>query len=347
MRISIALVALLPGSFASCAAGRSHNSTGAPRLSLETLIVLNKAEATASLVQPESGQTRARLPVGTGPHEAICTPDGKLAVVCNYGEQKPGSSLTVIDVVAGTVVKTISLGEHRRPHGIAMAPDGKSVLVTSETSQKLLRIDLGSGSIASEWPTTQKGSHMVATTKRFDRAFTANVFSGSMSALEIPGGSLLGVVETGAGAEGIAFHDERGEVWVSNGGASSISVVETAPMREVAELPCPGRPLRVIFTKDGRHALAPCVEGAEIAVFDVATRELAQRIEVAGPTPSSDAPPPLPIGILLDPDRPRAFISLMGADAVAELDLTTWKVVRHISVGKAPDGLAWSSVTLS
>ncbi|MBL8693050.1 MAG: hypothetical protein JNJ88_03045 [Planctomycetes bacterium] len=346
MRLPFALLALLPGSVASCAAGGSHNSADKPRRSLETLIVLNKAEATASLVAPDSGETRASLPVGSGPHEAICTPDGKLAIVCNYGEQKPGSTLTVIDVVAGTVVKTISLGEHRRPHGIAMAPDGRSVLVTSETSQKLLRIDLDSGSVASEWPTTQKGSHMVATSKRFDRAFTANVLSGSMSALELPSGSLLGVVETGAGAEGIAFHDERGEVWVSNGGAGSISVVESGPLREIAELPCPGRPLRVIFTNDGRHALAPCVEGAEIAVFDVATRQLTQRIEVAGPAPSASGPPPLPIGILLDPARPRAFISLMGANAVAELDLTTWKVVRHISVGKAPDGLAWSSVSL-
>ena len=47
----------------------------------ETLVVLNKSEATASLIDLESGAVRATLPTGNGPHEAAVSPDGRLALV--------------------------------------------------------------------------------------------------------------------------------------------------------------------------------------------------------------------------------------------------------------------------
>ena len=62
--------------------------------SARTLVVLNKAEATASLIDLASGEVRATLPTGVGPHEVAISPDGKLALVADYGQQTPGSSLT-------------------------------------------------------------------------------------------------------------------------------------------------------------------------------------------------------------------------------------------------------------
>ena len=46
-----------------------------------TLVVLNKSEHTASLIDPASGKTLAKLPVGRGPHEVIVSPDGRLGVL--------------------------------------------------------------------------------------------------------------------------------------------------------------------------------------------------------------------------------------------------------------------------
>ena len=43
--------------------------------SADTLVVLNKSEHTASLIDPESGKTLVKLPVGRGPHEVIVSPD--------------------------------------------------------------------------------------------------------------------------------------------------------------------------------------------------------------------------------------------------------------------------------
>src|SRR5438270_5986590 len=89
------------------------------------LIVLNKAQATASIISLADGRTIATMPVGDGPHEVAVSPDGSLAVAANYGGRTPGNSLTVLDLRARRPLRTIDLGTYQRPHGIAWMPDGK------------------------------------------------------------------------------------------------------------------------------------------------------------------------------------------------------------------------------
>jgi DNA-binding beta-propeller fold protein YncE len=84
-----------------------------------TLIVLNKAEASASLLDATTGTVVATLPTGTGPHEVAVSPDGRWALVANYGAGEGGRSLTVLDVPARRVERTIDLGDYRRLHGVA------------------------------------------------------------------------------------------------------------------------------------------------------------------------------------------------------------------------------------
>src|SRR5690242_6143265 len=85
------------------------------------LLVLYKSDATLAFIDPGSGNTSATVATGDGPHEIELSSDGKLAFVGNYGAQKPGNTLSVIDVAARTERKRVDLGELRRPHGLAFA----------------------------------------------------------------------------------------------------------------------------------------------------------------------------------------------------------------------------------
>ena len=120
-------LAVLLGVFAIGAAATAEPATGLAG----TLVVLNKAEASASLIDCATGREIARLPTGKGPHEVAISPDGKTAVVGDYGQREPGSTLTVIDLPGRRVVKTIDLGDHHRPHGIEFLPDGMPGSTTS------------------------------------------------------------------------------------------------------------------------------------------------------------------------------------------------------------------------
>src|SRR4051812_4882689 len=87
-----------------------------------TIIVLNKSEHTASLIDADSGKTLTKLKVGRGPHELIVSPDGRTAYVSNFGRfgnpcpqgdttcQNAGNTITVLDLANRTVKTTYDYG---------------------------------------------------------------------------------------------------------------------------------------------------------------------------------------------------------------------------------------------
>jgi hypothetical protein len=154
----------------------------------DVLVVVNQDASTVSVISLETGATLVTLPTGVGPHEAAASDDGRLAVVTNYGAQQGGNSLTVVDLGSLSVARTVDLGEYRRPHGIVFLPDNRRVAVTSETSGMVLVVDVTTGRIVSARPTAQEGSHMVVAARDGRRAFTANIRSGSMTALDLDSG---------------------------------------------------------------------------------------------------------------------------------------------------------------
>jgi DNA-binding beta-propeller fold protein YncE len=219
-----------------------------------TLVVLNKAEATASLIDLASGRVVATLATGEGPHEAAVSPDGRLALAANYGTGRaPGATLTLIDVVRARVAKTIALGEYRRPHGVRWLPDGRHAVVTCEANKALLIVDVEAAAVAGAVTTGQELSHMVAVTPDGERAFVASIDSGSVTGVDLRARKTLGVVATGKGAEGIDVTPDGKQVWVTNREADTVSVL-IRPAR-ARDAPYPGLPIRITITPDGRKAL--------------------------------------------------------------------------------------------
>jgi YVTN family beta-propeller protein len=316
-----------------------------------TLLVLNKTDDTLWLMDPGSGARRAELPTGRGPHEVAVSPDGRVAVVADYGEQTPGYTLTVVDLPKGAVTATLDLSPHQRPHGVAFLSDGRYVAVTSEASSALLLVELATGKVVAELPTAQAVSHMVALAPDGARAYTANIGSGSLTALDLRERTRLSVVPTGMGAEGIDVTPDGAWVLVANRAADTLSFVDAATLKEAAELPCGRFPIRVKVTPDGKRALVSCATSGEVAVIDLAERKEVARIAMAHAedTESADAAPgagPMPIGILIPPDGTRAYVANTNADLVTVLDLASNAVAARLKTGRQPDGLGWTPLVV-
>jgi YVTN family beta-propeller protein len=238
----------------------------------DTLVVLNKSEATASLIDLDSGNVRATLPTNHGPHEAAVSPDGRLALVGNYGtREKPGSSLTVINVPEAKVIKTIDLGEYRRPHGLLFLPDGRRALITAEDNKVLLEVDVEKGTVVNAFATEQDVSHMVEVALGGRKAFVANIGSGSVSVIDLEKGIIVRTITTGAGAEGITASVDGKEIWVTNRSADTVSVIDAESLEILAQIPCASFPIRAKATPDGKHVLVSCARTADIAVLDAPT----------------------------------------------------------------------------
>ena len=326
-----------------------------PCVEAETLVVLNKAEASASLIELAGGKVMATLPTGDGPHEAAVSPDGRIAVIGNYGTRGAvGSSLTVIDIPTAKVLKTIDLGEHRKPHGLLFLPDGRRALVTAEGTKALLVIDTDSGSVVSAIETDAEISHMVEVALDGKRAFVANIGSGSVSVIDLEKGELVRNLETGAGAEGITATVDGREIWVTNRSADTVSVIDAESLEILATIPCASFPIRAKATPDGKHVLVSCARTADIAVLDVAARKEVRRIPQdlrAADTEGrlfgdSFGESSVPIGIVIHPDGRTAWVAHTNADVVAEIDLGSWKIVRLLKAGREPDGMAYSALRI-
>lgn len=312
-----------------------------------TLVVLNKAEATASFVDLDSGDEVTKVPTGAGPHEAATSPDGKTVVICDYGAREPGNTLTVVDPVSHEVVRTIDLGEHRRPHGIVYL-DARRVVVTCEGSRSLVVVDVETGQVLDAVDTDADISHMVAVTPDGSRAFVANIGSGSVTVIDLAEGERIADLATGAGAEGIDISPDGREVWVGNREDDTLTVVDATTLEIQAQLPCASFPIRVKFTPDGSRVLVSNARSGDVAVFDAATREEVARVSMDA-SAVSDADQrlfsdrfgdsPVPVGILVHPDGSRAWIANTNADVVTEIDLASLRILRRLTAGQEPDGM--------
>jgi YVTN family beta-propeller protein len=316
-----------------------------------TLVVLNKGEATASVIEAGSGRVALTLPTGEGPHEAATSPDGRRVLVTNYGNRgAPGGSLSVLDLAAGRVAATIELGAGTRPHGVQWLADGRRAVVTAEGEKALLVVDVDAGQVLSRIVTGQEIAHMVAVTPDGSRAFVANIGSGNLTAIDLAAQRVLGHVATGKGAEGVDVTPDGREVWVTNREAETVSVVDARSLEVMATLGAPSFPIRVRITPDGTRALVSCARSNDLAVFDVAARREVQRISMKLSAKDTEGrlfgdqfgQSSVPIGVVVRPDGKEAYVAHSGADVVSVLNLADGRIVRALTPGREPDGMSWS-----
>ena len=316
----------------------------------QSLIVLNKSDHEAALVNPATRTVAQKLPTGKGPHEVAVSPNGRMAYVTNYGsfaifrdaqqaEQRrmePGHTITVLDLKKRAVAATWELGDYKQPHGIAVSSNGKRVWVTVEGSKAVLELDAKSGKVLTAWPTEQEVSHMVVATPNQRKLYVANIRSGSVTVIDrsVPfTKSAVKTIVTAPGAEGIDVTPDGREVWVVNRAADSISVIEVASDAVTKTFASGGKfPIRVKFTPDGRLALVSNAQSNQVAVFDAKTRELLGTIEVGA----------VPVGIQITPDGKLAYVANTNANLVSVLDIATRKVTATFTTGNEPDGMAWA-----
>jgi DNA-binding beta-propeller fold protein YncE len=318
-------------------------------LAAETLLVVRKTDDALDLVDPGSGLRLASVPLGHAPHEVSVAPGGRLAAVTNYGtRERPGSTLSIIDLEQATELRRIELAPHTRPHGVAWYAPGR-IAVTTEGSRHLLVVDPEAGRIVIAIGTDQEVSHMVAVSRDGARAWVTNIGSGTATALDLTVGRKLGDVATGGGSEALALTPDGRELWVAARAEGHVAIVDTASLEITARLPLPGIPIRIAITPDGATALVTCAGSGELVAFDVAGRRERARRSVDVPmAPGAAERPfarlapgsPLPVGLLLSRDGRSVYVAATMGDRVVQYDLTNLEPLRSIEAGGEPDGLA-------
>ena len=328
-------------------------SLAAMSVRAETLLVVRKTDNAVDFVDPGSGLRLASVALGHAPHEVSVSPDGKFAAVSNYGTRdRPGSTVSVVDLERPGETRHIDLSPHSRPHGVQWYREDR-LAVTAEGSRSLLIVDPQAGKVVTSVNTDQEISHMVSVMPDGSRAFVANIGSGTTTAIDLREGTRLGQLATGEGSEGLALAANGGELWVGARAAGSLAVVDTASLQIVERVTLPGVPIRVAATPDGRTVLVTCAGSSEVIAFDSATRKEKARRKIDVPLADGATQRPfarlapgsaLPVGITLSRDGKSVFVAATMADKVVELDTSTLTTRRIIDVDGEPDGMATTEV---
>src|SRR5438309_7937417 len=338
------------------------------------LLVLEKSDNSLAIVDPATLQIVARVPAGPDPHEIVASADGKLAYISNYGGSDSAlNTISVIDLATRQALTPINLGALRSAHGLAFA--GGKLYFTAETNKVVGRYDPAAQSVDWVLGTGQDRTHMVAVSEGLDRMVTSNVSSGTISIIEqvspptggfgpppgsngppgsapAAGGPPPGMgpppggprktwrvtnVPAGHGAEGFDLSPDSKEIWAANAQDATVTIINAASKRVIETLPIslPGAN-RLKFTPDGKRVLiagggGAAPTGSNLVVLDAATRKEVKQINLGGGA----------AGIVMVPDRSRAYVAVSGKDRVAVLDLKSLEVTGYVSTGKQPDGLAW------
>ncbi len=314
-----------------------------------TLLVVNKSEDTVSLIDFPSATEIVKISVGATPHEVDVSPDGKTAIVANYGSIIPGSTVSVIDIQSAKVIGLIRLKMASRPHGIQWLADGKHAVVTTEGTGELTLMDIEKRVVIKSFKTGQAGSHMVAVGPDQKMAYVANLMSDSITAIDLSGTTEGRNVKTGKGSEGIAITPDGSEVWVSNRAEDTLTILDAETLTIKDKIPTGKFPIRVVISSNNQALVTNAVEDT-IEVFDVKSRKRLFRTlsnsdaKIEKKKRQSDGGL-IPVGIIAV--NGEVFVANTNVGTIAHFRLSDMKLLGVLSAGINSDGLSFSAVTVN
>ena len=293
----------------------------------------NQSSPFANIIDLATGQV-SRVTTPEGAHGAAVSADGRLGVISIYEpivrRTPQGNTLVVIDLAAARVLRTIDLGNHRGPHGIAfLSGSSTQVAVTTQTSLEVVIVDLETGTVVAAIPTHAGGSHMLAMSADGSTLFTANEQDTTISRIDLRARAFAG--EFGVGGEPFGIHvtpDGR-EVWVGVGREAGVRVLDANTGAILASIGGFNQVEPIHFAEKGRLALIGD-SGCGLVLTDAPTREVLGVIDGTKMVHSVD----------VGPDGRTAFVTTARGEVLV-VDLLAREVLQRFRTGGTPDGVAW------
>lgn len=272
----------------------------------------------------------ATIAVGPGPHEIAVSADGRRAFVADAGApDRPGATISVIDLATRALAKTIELPPGCKPHDLRVSRDGSRLWSTCAPAQRIVEIDVASGAATRAWETGRDGGWMLVAAPDERTIYVANLEGRSVSVVSRDTGDVR-TIELDGAAMGMDVSPDGRELWVGGIDVSRIWIIDTASGRVTARIDGTyARPGRIRFLPGGGRVVVQH-GGHRLSVVDRSTRAAIATAELPAEAKC----------VAITPDGRRAFVGHPGANAVTVLDLGTMRVAGRFESGPTPDGIA-------
>ena len=304
-----------------------------------TLLAINEAESTLSIINPETGGELARIAEGgVAGHEVVASPDGTKAYVPIYSDSfagRPGSNgseMVIVDLASHKVIEHVDFAHGVRPHQPVLNPHDGMLYVTTELDRTVTVIDPTSMKIVGTIPTGQALSHMLVLDHTGRLGYTANIQPGSVSVLDLRARKLLAVIPVAPKMQRIAISVDDKKLFTADQTKPRVAVIDTATRKVGSWIPLPAIAYTLTTTQDGRWLLVGFDSKSQIAVIDLRSDKFVRTVDL----------PASPGEILMSPDGSMAYVSCTDKQQIAAIKVSDWTVAKLIQAGKRVDGLAWA-----
>lgn len=214
-----------------------------------------RQESWVDVVDTKSLTKVKSIPVGANPHNVYCTPDGKYMLATSMGEHK----ITAIDIKTEKPAFTIPLGGIPRPVAIEAGPGGvpKRLFVQLSNLHGFEIVDyaarkaIGKVMLPSAPPDAKPlipftFSHGMAISPDQKTLWVDSLLNNAVYVYSLPDLRLQSSIPVGSGPDWMTFTPDGKRCYVSNAGADSVSVLDTAQRKEIARIPVGKTPKRLI-----------------------------------------------------------------------------------------------------
>jgi len=297
------------------------------------LLVLHKLEHSFGYYDVKSGRQLASIETRAYPHEICLSPDRKKIYIAEMGvrgiesEGPGGHTLAVFDTRSREQISTIDTGKYDRPHGLATF--GDRLFVTSESTQHLLVYDIENEALLKAVFLGQECAHMVSVSPDGGMAYTANIWSNSITAVDTQSLEVVRHIAVPERPEGMAFSPDGVNMYCVCREAKAVAVVDCENGELVDRIETGHGPVRVVITPDGGRLAIPLFHSAAVEVVDTATGKVIHTIPVG----------PYPAGTCISPDGKLVFMSSEDENLVYVFDMDTLEIVQKIKTGDGADAM--------
>jgi YVTN family beta-propeller protein len=206
-----------------------------PSWDLSTLYATNDAGNSLTPINPVTGKPAGpNLPV-TDPYNMYFTTDGRYAIVVEEARQ----TLAFRDPHTFAVVKEVPVDCKGVDHADFSA-DGSFAIFSCEFSGKMVKIDMATQSVAGYLSIPGSSPQDVKLDSAGRIFYVADMNRGGVYLVDAASFTVVGFIPTGKDAHGLYVSRDSKDLYVTNRGSGSITVIDLASRRPVATWTIPG-----------------------------------------------------------------------------------------------------------
>jgi PQQ-dependent catabolism-associated beta-propeller protein len=221
------------------------------------------------------------LPSGLDPEQFALHPNNRLLFIANEDD----AITTVVDTQKKTVVAQIDVGIE--PEGMAVSPDGKWAITTSETTNFVHWINVESLVLEHNSLVDQRPRH-AEFTKDGKHLWVSAEIGGTVSVFNVADQSEItkinfqvdGIAKDRVQPVGIRFSKDGKLAFVALGPSNRVAVVDTKTFKVTKYLLVGRRVWHMALTEDGTQMFTTNGVSGDVSVVDVASLKVIKSIKV-------------------------------------------------------------------